>query len=144
MIEISSATGDDDASIKSLLAGLQLPTAGVDEHLRSFVVARDGADIVGVGGVEIYSSAALLRSIAVDPSRRSEGVAQKVIASLLDTVGSRGIRELYLLTTTAESYFVRLGFAKIQRDQAHGDLLQSREFQDACPATATCMRLVLS
>ena len=31
----------------------------------------------------------------------------------------------------------------IDRDEVHPQLLSSREFQDACPSTATCMRLVM-
>ena len=62
---------------------------------------------------------------------------------LLDRLSSRGLREFYLLTTTAEDYFVKRGFKTIERDEIHPQLLASRELQDACPQTAICMRLVM-
>lgn len=51
--------------------------------------------------------------------------------------------EVYLLTTTAATYFPRLGFTEVPRASAPAALLASREFQDACPQTATLMHLPL-
>ncbi len=61
----------------------------------------------------------------------------------LDRLAARGLREFYLLTTTAEEYFRKRGFKTIDRDEVHPQLLSSREFQGACPASAVCMRLVM-
>ena len=62
---------------------------------------------------------------------------------VINPFASRGLREFYLLTTTAEEYFRKRGFKTIDRDEVHPQLLSSREFQDACPTSATCMRLVM-
>jgi N-acetylglutamate synthase-like GNAT family acetyltransferase len=62
---------------------------------------------------------------------------------LLDRLSSRGIREFYLLTTTAQDYFAKRGFKPIEREEIHPQLLASAEFQGACPDTAVCMRLVM-
>jgi amino-acid N-acetyltransferase len=142
-ITISPATAEDLESIKSLLVASGLPTAGVDEHWRTFLVARDGASLVGCGGAEAYQFTALIRSVAVDPSYRSSGLGRRIVRQLLDRLASRGLREFYLLTTTAEAYFKKRGFKTIDRDEVHPQLLSSREFQDACPASAVCMRLVM-
>lgn len=142
-VVIAAATERDIPAIKDLLIASDLPTAGVDEHWRTFIVARDGDRIVGCGGAEAYQFAALLRSIAVVPDYRSQGLGRKMVRQLLDRLASRGLREFYLLTTTAEAYFKKRGFKTIDRDEVHPQLLNSREFQDACPSTATCMRLVM-
>ena len=142
-ITISPASAEDLAAIKSLLTASGLPTAGVDEHWRTFIVARDGGAVVGCGGAEAYQFAALIRSVAVDPAYRSHGVGRRLVRQLLDRLASRGLREFYLLTTTAEEYFRKRGFKPIDRDEVHPQLLSSREFQDACPASAVCMRLVM-
>lgn len=142
-IEITAATAADVPVIKELLVANELPTQGIDEHWKTFVVARDGARIVGCGGSEAYQLAALIRSIAVHPEYRSRGVGRRLVRQLLDRLASRGIREFYLLTTTAEAYFRKRGFKTIDRDEVHPQLLASREFQDACPRSATCMRLVM-
>ena len=142
-VVIAAATENDVPAIKDLLVASDLPTAGVDEHWRTFIVARDGDRIVGCGGAEAYQFAALIRSIAVVPEYRSHGLGRKMVRQLLDRLASRGLREFYLLTTSAEAYFKKRGFKTIDRDEVHPQLLNSREFQDACPSTATCMRLVM-
>ena len=142
-ITILPATADDVETIKALLVASDLPTAGVDDHWRTFLVARDGETIVGCGGAEAYQFTALLRSIAVKPEYQSHGLGRRLVRQLLDRLASRGLREFYLLTTTAEEYFKKRGFKVIDRDEVHPQLLSSREFQDACPASAVCMRLVM-
>jgi amino-acid N-acetyltransferase len=142
-ITISPARAEDLEGIKALLVELNLPTAGVDEHWKTFLIARDGDAMVGCGGAEAYQVVALIRSIAVKPEYRGHGIGRSLVRQLLDRLASRGLREFYLLTTTAEAYFKKRGFKTIDRDEVHPQLLSSRELQDACPETATCMRLVM-
>ncbi len=142
-ISIRAATAADIAAIKQLLVDNDLPTAGVDDHWKTFVVATDADRIVACGGAEAYQFAALIRSVAVAPSHRSHGIGRRIVRQLLDRLASRGLREFYLLTTTAEDYFRKRGFKTIDRDEVHPQLLDSREFQDACPSGAICMRLVM-
>lgn len=141
---VAPAVSTDLAEILALLEQLELPTAGVGDHLGTFVVVRDGERLVGCGGAEAYQFAALIRSIAVDPAYRSRGVGRRVVRELLDRLASRGLREFYLLTATAADYFKRRGFKTIDRDEVHPQLLASEEFKGACPDTAVCMRLVMT
>ncbi len=140
-IAIAGAEQQDVEAIKGILVANELPTAGVDEHWRTFVVAREGVRIIGCGGAEAYPNAALLRSIAVLPEYRGRGLGRRIVRQLIDRLASRGFREFYLLTTTAETYFRKRGFKTIDRGEVHPQLLASREFQDACPKSAVCMRL---
>ena len=142
-ITIVPARAEDLEAIKALLLESNLPTAGVDDHWKTFLIARDGDAMVGCGGAEAYQVAALIRSVAVKPEYRSHGIGRRLVRQLLDRLASRGLREFYLLTTTAEEYFKKRGFKPIDRDEVHPQLLSSREFQDACPASAVCMRLVM-
>ena len=142
-IRIVGATEGDLGAIKQLLLDNQLPTAGVDAHWKTFIVARDGDAVVGCGGSEAHEFAALVRSVAVHPDYRSLGIGRKIVRQLLDRLASRGIREFYLLTTTAQEYFRKRGFKVIDRDEVHPQLLGSEEFRGACPDSAVCMRLVM-
>lgn len=142
-IVIAAASAADVDAIKSLLAEAGLPTAGVDEHWRTFIVAREGTRIVGCGGAEAYQVAALIRSIAVAPEYRKKGLGRRLVRQILDRLSSHGLREFYLLTIDAEEYFVRRGFRTIDRDEIPPQLMVSREMQDACPDTAICMRLLM-
>jgi amino-acid N-acetyltransferase len=131
-IAISGATASDLPVITQLLIANNLPTSGIDEHWKTFIVARDGDAIVGCGGAEAYKFAALIR-----------GIGRRIVRQLLDRLASRGIREFYLLTTTAQPYFAKRGFKPIDRDEIHPQLLASTELQGACPDSAVCMRLVM-
>lgn len=142
-IIITGATAADVPAIKELLIRSQLPTAGVEDHWKTFIVARDGDVVVGCAGSEAYPFVALIRSVAVAESHRNRGVGRRIVRQLLDRLSSRGIREFYLLTTTAQDYFAKRGFKPIERDEVHPQLLASAEFQGACPDTAVCMRLVM-
>ena len=142
-ISISAATLADVPRICELLSSSNLPTAGVEENWKTFVVARTSDAIVGCGGAEAYQFAALIRSIAVEPSHRKAGLGRRIVRQLLDRLAARGLREFYLLTTDAEGYFRKRGFKTIDRDEVHPQLFASPEFQDACPSDAICMRLVM-
>ena len=142
-IEFSGAREKDLAAIKGLLTANNLPLAGVDEHWKTFIVAREGDRVVGCGGAEAHPFVALIRSVAVAEDRRGTGVGRKIVRQLLDRLASRGVREFYLLTTSAEGYFHKRGFKTIDRDELHPQLLGSAELQGGCPDTATCMRLVM-
>ena len=134
----------DFDSVIGLLKQSRLPVAGVREHFRTFIVAKDGAAVVGCGGSEAHPHVALLRSFAVLPAYRNAGVGRRLVRELLDRLSAHGIREFYLLTLTAEPFFRKRGFKTIDRDEVHPQLLSSEEFGGACPSTAVCMRLVMS
>jgi len=142
-IAINGATAADLPIIRQLLIANNLPITGIDDHWKTFIVAKDGETIVGCGGSEAYKVAALIRSVAVADSHRGRGIGRRIVRQLVDRLASRGIREFYLLTTTAQPYFAKRGFKPIDRDEIHPQLLASTELQGACPDTAVCMRLVM-
>ena len=137
------ASAVDYDEVVRLLRAADLPTAGLQPSLPHFLVAEDGGRVVGAVGLEIYGDTALLRSAVVDESRRGSGVGGDLVARLLDQARSYGIREVYLLTTTAERYFPRFGFTRIEREAVAGPVRASVEFQGACPASAVVMRKAL-
>ena len=141
------ATDSDLPAIERLLASSGLPTAGVAEALRGFVVAESEPDkrIVGVIGLELCCDEyALLRSTAVAPDWRGTGLGRRLVTHVIAEAESRGIKALYLLTTTAERYFPSFGFVKTQREAVPDEVQQSVEFREACPASATVMALELA
>lgn len=143
---LRSATRSDLPAIEHLLLSSGLPTAGVAESLRGFVVAETEQDnrIVGVVGLELCCDEyALLRSTAVEPEWRGTGLGRRLVTHVIAEAESRGIKALYLLTTTAERYFPSFGFVKTQREAVPDEIKQSVEFREACPASATVMALEL-
>ena len=141
------ARREDLEAVEQLLAASGLPLAGVAEALPTFVVAEapdEGGRLVGVAGLEVCCDNALLRSVAVEPAWRSRGAGRALVSRVIADAEARGIRGLYLLTTTAEHYFPSFGFREIARDEVPEDVRATDEFRSACPASATVMTRALT
>lgn len=137
--QLRSAAPSDLAAVERLLTASSLPLDGVREAFSTFVVAEAKGDIVGVAGLEVCCDNALLRSVAVHPDWRSHGLGRALVTRVISDAEARGLRALYLLTTTAERYFPSFGFRTISRDEVPDDLRETAEFRGACPASATVM-----
>lgn len=142
-LTIRRAGAGDYEQVVRLLEAADLPTAGLSPGLRDFIVAEKSGRIVGAVGLEVYGEAALLRSAVVDPARRGTGLGGGLVGRLLELAKEKGVRQIYLLTTTAEEYFPRFGFAPVARDAVTPAVRASEEFKGACPDSAVAMRLVL-
>jgi amino-acid N-acetyltransferase len=139
-VELRTARETDLPAVLALLGRAHLPTAGVADAPSQFLVAESEGKLVGVVGLELYGESALLRSAAVEESWRGSGVGRVLVERALDVAQERGIEDVFLLTTTAENYFPRFGFACVSRDSVSKGVQSSVEFQEACPASATVMR----
>jgi amino-acid N-acetyltransferase len=130
----------DHNGVAALLHDSALPTEGVAEWLDQFWVAEHQGRVVGVAGLERYGDAGLLRSVAVAPGWRGSGLGRALVDRVLEDGRAAGVRDVYLLTTTAEHYFPRLGFGCVEREDVPAAVRASAEFTGACPASAIVMR----
>jgi amino-acid N-acetyltransferase len=137
---IDAAADGDLPAVRRLLEQHQLPLDGVDDQVRTMVVAREGANVVGTAAVELYADGALLRSVAVDRSVQGRYIGHELTEAALRLARVNGAETVYLLTTTAEGFFPKFGFEPITRDQVPITVQASVEFQFACPASAVVMR----
>jgi N-acetylglutamate synthase-like GNAT family acetyltransferase len=138
-MKLRPATKADLAAVENLLSVNDLPTEGVAENFTQFLVADDQGVIVGAIGLEKFGSTALLRSAVVANEHRGSGIGQRLVNELLERAAQNGLAQLYLLTTTAEDYFARFGFAPTTRSAVPHAVKASAEFRGACPDTATVM-----
>ena len=138
-VRIEPASDADGPSILQLLLEAGLPIDGLLEHLHTAFVARDGAAIVGCAALEVYADGVLLRSVAVSPTARGHGLGDRLTDAAIRLAQSLRAPAVYLLTTTAESYFPRFGFVPMTREQVPTGVQQSVEFRSACPASAVVM-----
>ena len=131
----------DLAAIERLLTASGFPLDGVRDALADVRRRREPATtLVGVAGLEVCCDNALLRSVAVRAGvalARASGARSST--RVISDAEARGIRALYLLTTTAERYFPSFGFRTIARDAVPDDVRETAEFREACPASATVM-----
>ena len=127
---------DDLARLTEMLADAGLPVSGVAELADHFIAVKDGDELIGAGVIEPHGPDGLLRSLVVDPSHRGKGVGIVLVESLI----KRSDTDLYLLTETAEHFFVRFGFELVSREEAPPELRASEEFRCLCPESASFMR----
>ncbi|MGH9457828.1 MAG: arsenic resistance N-acetyltransferase ArsN2 [Thermoanaerobaculia bacterium] len=140
-VAIRSATPADWPAIRRLLETSDLPLAGAEVWLASFVIAERNDEIVGCATLEEHDGAFLLRSVAVSRELRGARIGEQLVAAALDAVRRRGGGPVFLLTTTAAKWFPRFGFRRIGREELPESLTASEELRGACPATAVTMAL---
>ncbi len=141
---VRRAVVDDLPAILRLLEQAGLPRDGAADHLAGFLVAEEELRVIGCGALERYGSAALLRSVAIDPAARRGGLGTRIVQALLEIARREDFDTITLLTTTAGEFFPRFGFRRIERSDVPGAVVPSKEFQGACPSSATIMRLDLT
>ena len=139
-VQIEAANGADLDHVFSLLRQNGLPLEGLADHLATLLVARQSGRIVGSAALETYSEGALLRSVAVAHDAQGQGVGRMLSEAAINRAREFGAPAIFLLTTTAERYFPRLGFAPIDRAAVPESVKASVEFKHACPASAVVMR----
>lgn len=130
---------------KELLEQAGLPTSDLDRcsSLKIYSEEREGK-ICGTVGYELYGDDILLRSLAVDPLCRGEGLGKKLVAYAENMAVSDGAKTAWLLTTTARDFFHRHGYTLIDRDSAPESIRATSQFSSLCPASSAfmCKRLV--
>ncbi|MFC7071421.1 GNAT family N-acetyltransferase [Halobaculum lipolyticum] len=158
-----AADAADVATVERLLAAADLPTDDVRAGAARFVLATPAAgsaaadaadaapgstpqtdpDAVAVGGLEAVGDAALLRSVAVSPGRRGEGVGSAMVAELERRAAADGVAVLVLLTTDAAGFFAAHGYERIDRAEIPAALRSTPQVASLCPDSATvlCKRL---
>jgi amino-acid N-acetyltransferase len=134
---------EDRGCVLAILGGAGLPTEGVVEHFETFIVAESESRVAGVAGLEMYGADALLRSVVVVPEARGTGLGAALTRRALSEATSGNVRNVYLLTTTADAFFPRFGFERIGWEFVPAAVRESREFNGACPSNAVAMRASL-
>jgi len=128
------------SAVKQLLSESSLPIEDITaQHLQHFFGCGSGLELEGLVGLELYGDVALLRSLAVASSRRGSGVGSGLVAHAERHARDQGVQSLYLLTTTAEAFFMRRGYARIPRDAAPTAIKTTSEFSGICPTSSAFM-----
>jgi amino-acid N-acetyltransferase len=104
--------------------------------MRDFFYIGPASAPIGIVGVQLYGANALLRSLVVSPAHRTQGLGQRLVEHAEHHARERGAAAVYLLTTTAEAFFLSLGYAQTPRDSAPTAIRSTPEFTGLCPASS--------
>jgi len=126
--------------LKTALIKAGLPADDVEDPQLLFWRFESYQDIpAGFGGLEIYGSDALLRSVVTLPPLRQIGIGSGIVDILETEARARQCRAIYLLTTSQADFFAGLGYAPCARSDVPEPVRQSRQFTTLCPSTANAM-----
>jgi len=124
----------------ALLQSAQLPTEDLSAaHIEHFFFAGPADAPTGLVGLEIFGEVALLRSLVVAPAHRGSGEGTTLLSHAEQYARNRGVRDVYLLTTTAERFFAKHGYQRAPRESAPPAIRSTREFAGICPASSAFM-----
>jgi amino-acid N-acetyltransferase len=110
---------------------LEKHTVNLYEDILEFSVSESspGGVVVGCGALHVlWEDLAELRTVAVDESRRGEGIGHLIVDELLDRARRVGVSRVFVLTF-AVSFFGRHGFTEISgtpvAPEVYAELLRS-------------------
>ena len=110
-----------------------------DEMLPHFFYAGSDGAPQGLVGLELLGSEALLRSLVVESQAQGLGLGKSLVEHAEKHAAAQGVKSLYLLTTTAESFFKRLNYARVDRNAAPPAIQATSEYASLCPASSAFM-----
>ena len=110
-MNIVPITQNNFSSALNLLKKNQLPSEDISERTKLFVL-EDEQTIAGTIAIEYSGTEGLLRSLSVDESKRSKGYGKTLVGFIENFASKNGINTIYLLTTTAETFFFKKWICK--------------------------------
>jgi len=127
-------------AVVALLQAQGLPVSDItDEHLQRFFFMGSEGSPTGLVGIEIYGTDGLIRSLVVAEKARARGIGSALVQHVEDYATSCRVSALYLLTTTAETFFEHRGYRRADRAQAPLAIQATAELASLCPASSTFM-----
>jgi amino-acid N-acetyltransferase len=137
---VSITAGPKLPAAVALLSSAGLPSEDLtQQHCDGFFYIGPEAAPAGLVGLELFGEVALLRSLVVSAGLRDSGAGSRLLAHAENHARTRGVKNLYLLTTTAEEFFARRGYARADRGHAPPAIRATREFSGICPASSAFM-----
>ncbi len=121
-----------------LNAALPVDDLAANSKVRLFA-ATDGAELFGLVGIEGQGEALLLRSLVFNETARQSGLGRALVSYAETQACDRRANTLYLLTTTAELFFSKLGYSPVARNDAHEAITATAQFSSLCPDSAVFM-----
>jgi amino-acid N-acetyltransferase len=143
-VSIRPASTDDFADLTDLIRESGLETSGLRPGMPDLFVAVSDGRMVGCAALEIDGAFGLLRSVAVVPNRRGEGIGDRLVHHAHSRAADLKLDAIYLLTTTAEHYFPRFGYRTVDETVPPDVVTSSAEYSTCVAADAALMKRNLS
>ncbi|MEM9458186.1 MAG: GNAT family N-acetyltransferase [Myxococcota bacterium] len=142
---VTLSTPADLSAINALLEGYGLPAVIASDTVHSLVVRNAEGGISATVSLQTVGDCAFLFGLAVEPSRRGEGLGWVVGDAVLRLARALGAKRMVLATTTAADYFgTRLGFRPVDMQTVDPVVRQCANFESSAAFDdVVCMELRL-
>lgn len=127
------------AEVEKLLKSSALPSSDLHNTHLELWGAYSNNILTATVGVEQFQKIALLRSLAVKEEARGNGMGKRLVQFVENLCRSRNITSLYLLTETADTFFNRIGYTQVPRENAPESVQQTEQFSHLCPKSSIVM-----
>lgn len=122
-IELTKAKLSDIQEMQKLVsaeveAGVILARSSdeVATNIRSYILAKNGSEIVGFCALHIHTpTLAEIRSLVVKDGKRGHGIGQSLVTKATDEAKILGLEKVLSLTYK-QSFFENLGFIEIPKE----------------------------
>ena len=107
----------------------------IQESLGDWIIATSAGQIIGVGSLlEMGPTLVEVRSLAVAPAHRKNGVGAKIVEALVRRAQTRGIKTVFALTR-AVPFFEKSGFSVTEKEN-----FPEKVWRDCliCPVRLAC------
>lgn len=138
-LRIRAARSSDGPAIGAVLERCGLPSDDVMRLVEDFHVALMDEQLVGCAGAERFGETVVIRSVAVLPGYRDQGVATHLVRAVLMRARANGMRRAVLVSASCPTYFARYGFSLVPAARLPKEVLASREFVRQGGVNALCM-----
>lgn len=127
--------------------GVMLPRTEFEmsENIRDFTVVYAGDKLAGCGALHFYTPVtAEIRSLAVDPSFKNQGLGRILVEALEQEARAFGLHNIFAFTYV-DHFFERMGFLQVERGElplkVWRDCVRCPKF-DCCDEIAVVKHLV--
>ena len=146
-MKIRPAAQQDVHTIVRIIAhyasqGLMLPRShgALSASLEHYVVADLNGEVVGCGGLELYSSdVAEIYGLATAPQNSLRGTGSAIVQALIEKARTENLSQVFALTLVP-GFFEKMGFRTVE----HKDL-PMKVWKDcvACPKFGNCDEIAM-
>ena len=126
--------------------GIMLPRTEFEmsENIRDFTLVYSGSRLLGCGALHFYTpTTGEVRSLAVDPSLKTQGVGRRLVEALEQEAREAGLHAIFAFTYVP-GFFRKVGFQEVERGElplkVWKDCLRCPKFQ-CCDEIAVLKRL---
>ena len=126
----------DIEGIKELLIKSGLPAKDIEQAPVLFWGIQKSNELIAIAALELYPPYAIVRSVAVNRHHQDQGLGNRLVNFLEEKAKALNIKKLFLLTMTADQFFIKKGYTFIDRPNCPKPILQSAEYRNLCPGSA--------